>query len=99
MNGNITREGITADLEAMKRVELGGAQIFNVSDIPEGPVEFMSPLWLDLLQHAAAVEGARDLHHLEALSKGQHTAAFRPARPGDPAHGRLGGCEVNICRG
>ena len=30
MNGNVTREGITADLEAMKRVGIGGAQIFNV---------------------------------------------------------------------
>ena len=37
MNGNITREGITADLEAMKRIGLGGAQIFNVSEsIPPG---------------------------------------------------------------
>ncbi|HEY3245098.1 MAG TPA: glycosyl hydrolase, partial [Phycisphaerae bacterium] len=35
MNGNITKEGITADLEAMKQIGLGGAQIFNVSeDIP-----------------------------------------------------------------
>ena len=37
MNGNVTREGITADLEAMKRVGLGGAQIFHVAEgIPEG---------------------------------------------------------------
>ncbi|MCC7292108.1 MAG: hypothetical protein IT449_08630 [Phycisphaerales bacterium] len=53
MNGNITREGITADLEAMKRIGLGGAQIFNVSEsIPEGPVGFMSPQWRALVQHA-----------------------------------------------
>ena len=39
MNGNITREGITADLEAMARVGVGGAQIFNVyCGIPAGPV-------------------------------------------------------------
>ena len=58
MNGNVTREGITADLEAMTRVGVGGAQIFNVGDkgsvnIPEGPAPFMSPQWLDLVLHAA----------------------------------------------
>ena len=38
MNGNVTKEGITADLEAMKRIGLGGAQIFNVSQgEPKGP--------------------------------------------------------------
>ena len=53
MNGNITQEGITADLEAMQRIGLGGAQIFNVSEsIPEGPVQFMSPQWRDLVKHA-----------------------------------------------
>jgi hypothetical protein len=43
MNGNITREGITADLEAMSRVGIGGVLIMNVAgpvhktDIPPGP--------------------------------------------------------------
>jgi len=46
MNGNITKEGITADLEAMKQIGLGGATIVNVdSGIPRGPVNFMSPEW------------------------------------------------------
>lgn len=55
MNGNVTREGITADLEAMKRIGLGGAQIFNVSEgIPEGPVRFMSDEWRALVGHAIA---------------------------------------------
>ena len=53
MNGNISREGITADLEAMKRVGLGGAQIFNVDcGIPAGPVKVMSPEWIQLVKHA-----------------------------------------------
>ncbi len=30
MNGNITKAGITADLEAMKQTGLGGATIVNV---------------------------------------------------------------------
>jgi hypothetical protein len=53
MNGNVTKEGITADLEAMKRIGLGGAQNFNVSEgIPPGPVLYMSPEWLELVKHA-----------------------------------------------
>jgi len=53
MNGNITKEGITADLEAMKRVGIGGAQSFNVGDgIPAGPVNYMSPAWRALAKHA-----------------------------------------------
>jgi len=55
MNGNITKEGITADLEAMKQIGLGGAQMFNVSEsIPDGPILYMSPEWRALVQHAAA---------------------------------------------
>ena len=55
MNGNISREGITADLEAMKRVGVGGAQIFNADcGIPDGPVPFMSPEWRELVKHAAS---------------------------------------------
>ena len=55
MNGNITKEGITADLEAMKRVGIHGAQIFNVEqNIPAGPAPFMSPQWLELFHYAAA---------------------------------------------
>ena len=55
MNGNISREGITADLEAMKHVGLGGAQIFNVSEgIPDGPAPFMTPQWLGLFHHAVS---------------------------------------------
>ena len=30
MNGNITKTGITADLEAMKQIGLGGATVVNV---------------------------------------------------------------------
>ena len=48
MNGNISKEGITADLEAMKQIGLGGATIVNVDcDIPRGPIKFMSPEWED----------------------------------------------------
>ncbi len=55
INGNIAKEGITADLEAMKQVGLGGAQIFNVKCyIPGGPVTFMSDSWREMFKHTAA---------------------------------------------
>ncbi|MBN2579267.1 MAG: hypothetical protein JXB10_09775 [Pirellulales bacterium] len=55
LNGNVTKEGITADLESMQRAGIGGFQLFNVSEgIPEGPVAVMSPQWLDLVRHTAA---------------------------------------------
>jgi hypothetical protein len=46
MNGNITKAGITADLEAMKQIGLGGATVVSVdSGVPPGPVLFMSLEW------------------------------------------------------
>ena len=37
MNGNVSKKGITADLEAMKRVGIQEAQIFNVKlSLPKG---------------------------------------------------------------
>jgi hypothetical protein len=54
-NGNITAEGITLDLEAMKRVGIGGAQIFDVAPgIPAGRVNYMSPEWRAMIKHAVS---------------------------------------------
>lgn len=59
LNGNITREGITADLEAMKRVGIGGVLIMEVDQgAPLGPVAFMSPQWRELFKHVV-VEAQR----------------------------------------
>jgi hypothetical protein len=68
INGNISKEGITADLEAMKRFGLGGAQIFNVDvGIPVGDKPFMTPQWKDAIGWAFK-EGRRlgleiDIHN------------------------------------
>ncbi|MCL5283264.1 MAG: hypothetical protein M1330_00920 [Armatimonadetes bacterium] len=49
--GNITREGITADLEAMQRAGIGGVLIMEVDQgTPPGPVKFASPEWQDLFR-------------------------------------------------
>ncbi len=53
MDGMMTREGLTADLEAMQRAGIGGAIFLEVNiGLPRGPVEFMSPQWQALFQHA-----------------------------------------------
>jgi len=57
MNGNITREGIKKDLEAMAQVGIGGVLIFNIAgshgcDIPAGPVDYLSEEWIDLVKYA-----------------------------------------------
>lgn len=53
MNGNVTKDGISADLEAMAWAGLSGAHIFDVDcDIPAGPVKFGSGEWFDMILHA-----------------------------------------------
>jgi hypothetical protein len=56
--GNITKEGITRDLEWMKRVGIAGVQLADVSfgwgQTVEKKIEFGSPEWLDAVRHAAS---------------------------------------------
>jgi hypothetical protein len=53
MDGNLSREGMKADLEAMKKAGIGGAIFLEVNiGIPRGNVDFMSPQWRDLFAHA-----------------------------------------------
>ena len=47
INGNVTREGIERDLEAMSQNGYGAAIIFNISDPHEGDLVFNSPEWFD----------------------------------------------------
>lgn len=52
MNGNVTKEGITLDLEAMKEIGVGGFQNFDAGTlIPKGPVVYLSPEWVELKKH------------------------------------------------
>jgi hypothetical protein len=55
LNSNISSNGVTADLEAMKRAGIGGVLIMEVDQgAPVGPVPFMSPAWRDMFRHVAA---------------------------------------------
>jgi len=52
LNGNVTSNGITADLEAMQRVGIGGVIIMDVDQgVPQGPIAFASPEWVNLFKH------------------------------------------------
>jgi hypothetical protein len=58
VDGNVTRAGITADLEAMARAGIGGVVLFDVTqEVPPGPVRFFSPEWRALFKHAVVEAG------------------------------------------
>ena len=53
LSGNLTKEGITADLEAMARVGIGGVLYMEVDQgAPKGSADFAGPLWREMIQHA-----------------------------------------------
>lgn len=55
MDGNMTREGITADLEAMAKAGIGGVIMMEVNvGIPRGPVAFMGAEWRAHFKHAVS---------------------------------------------
>ena len=54
ISGNVSKSGITKDLEAMKAVGIQEAQLFNVHlGFPKGPVKYLSEEWLDLFKFSA----------------------------------------------
>jgi hypothetical protein len=61
-NGNVTEDGITKDLEWMKRVGIGGFQLVDVAagggQNVETKINFGTPEWLRAVRHAAE-EGKR----------------------------------------
>ena len=59
LDGNVSAPGITADLEEMKRLGMGGAvQMFLEQQIAPGSVVFDTPQYWELVAHAIR-EGAR----------------------------------------
>ena len=61
INGNISKAGITADLEAMAHVGIGGVLIMEVANpktmAPAGQVAFASAEWRDMFKHVVAEAG------------------------------------------
>ena len=53
MDGNLSKEGMTKDLEAMKEEGIGHVLFLEVNvGIPRGNVDFMSEEWQDCFKHA-----------------------------------------------
>lgn len=55
INGNISRQGITADLEALQRAGIGGVLWMEASGpwwAPDGPIVALSPAWHECYQWA-----------------------------------------------
>ncbi|WP_397364577.1 glycosyl hydrolase [Olleya sp. R77988] len=62
ISGNVSKSGITKDLEAMKSVGIQEAQLFNVHlGFPKGPVKYLSEEWLDIFKFSAEEAKRLDL--------------------------------------
>ncbi|MDR0756973.1 MAG: hypothetical protein LBF85_03905, partial [Tannerella sp.] len=74
MNGNITKEGIRADLEWMKRVGIGGFQNFDAGlatpPVVEKRLVYMTPEWKDAFRFTAELADSLGLEMAIAGSPG-----------------------------
>jgi predicted esterase len=53
INGSVTKAGIKADLESMKRAGIGGVQLFDLElYMPKGPVRYGTDTWHEHVQYA-----------------------------------------------
>lgn len=60
LNGNVSKEGVVKDLEAMHRVGIGRAFIGNIGldgDMPEGKVKLFSDQWWDITRQTMKTAG------------------------------------------
>ncbi len=86
MSGNVTQEGITADLEWMHRVGIGGMQMFD-GDLGVAhymkPVIFMTPEWQAAMKHSAAEANRLHLEMTMAASGGWSETAGPWVKPAE----------------
>ena len=55
MDGNLSREAMTKDLEAMKQAGIGNLVYLEVNvGVPRGPVDFLSDEWMDMFGFAVS---------------------------------------------
>ena len=60
VNDNISKEGVTKDLEAMSRIGIGEALIGNIflKEMPAGKIQVLTPQWWEVVAHTMR-EGQR----------------------------------------
>ena len=87
MSGNVSKEGITADLEWMHRVGIGGMQMFDgdlgVAQYLDKPVIWMTPEWKDAFGHAGAEANRLGLEMSMAASGGWSETAGPWVKPNE----------------
>src|SRR6266481_8895109 len=85
MSGNVTKEGITADLEWMKRVGIAGIQMFDgslgIPQFTDKRLVWMTPEWKDAFRHAAAEADRLGLEMSMAASGGWSETAGPWVKP------------------
>jgi hypothetical protein len=85
MNGNVTKEGITADLEWMHRVGIAGMQMFDgnlaTPQFVDKRLVWMTPDWKDALHHAGAEADRLGLEMAMAASGGWSETAGPWVKP------------------
>jgi hypothetical protein len=87
LDNNVSKAGITADLEQMKRVGIGSAIIANADcNIPLGKVKFGSDEWLDMVDFSAQEAERLGLHLETYVGDGWAAAGGTWV---DPAHSML----------
>lgn len=75
MNGNVSREGIVADLDAMAEIGLSGVHIFDAGcGIPPGGLKFNTPEWFETIRFAVAEAQKRGMRTTLANCSGYSTA-------------------------
>ena len=87
MNGNVTKEGITKDLEWMKRVGIGGFQNFDASlftpNVTPKKLVFMTPEWKDAFRHTTDLAQKLQLEMAIAGSPGWSVTGGPWVQPSD----------------
>ena len=85
MNGNVTNEGITADLEWMKRVGIAGMQMFDgnlgTPQFVDKRLVWMTPEWIEAFRHAASEADRLNLEMAMAASGGWSESGGPSVKP------------------
>ncbi|MEZ0469880.1 glycosyl hydrolase [Luteimonas salinilitoris] len=99
INGNVTIEGIDADLAAAKAAGMGGVQMFDVEMYaPEGPVRYGSEQWFAHVRHAIRQAAALGLE-FHAMNTPGWSASGGPWVTPERSMKRLVWSETNVSGG